>query len=223
MKVATGEWQSGRGVSQHGKPAAGPEGVLHAAPGGPGEKVNQPPRPTISLLLFSLPNALSLVRLALGLSFPWIPPHWHLAAVVLAALSDLADGAISRRFRLCSTAGRILDPVADKVFVLSVAGTLVLAGSLQPWEVVLLALRDVGGLLRTSWGLVRSGWPGARRLSPTPLGKATTVMQFIYLLTLLAFERSSLAVFLPTVLLSGLAGVDYVRLALTSDRAGRTA
>jgi phosphatidylglycerophosphate synthase len=173
-------------------------------------------------LLFALPNALSLARLALGLGFPWIPPHWHAGTVVLAALSDVADGAISRRLRLCSTAGRILDPVADKVFVLSVACTLVLAGSLQLWEVVLIALRDVGGLLRASWGLIRRGWPAARRMSPTPLGKATTVMQFIYLLTLLALGRSALLVFIPTALVSSLAGADYVRLALTLDRADRT-
>jgi phosphatidylglycerophosphate synthase len=174
-----------------------------------------------SRLLFALPNALSAARLALGLGFPWLPPPWQVVAVVLAALSDVADGAVSRRYRLASTTGRILDPLADKVFVLSAAGTFVLAGSLGPWEIVLLALRDVGVLIRGSLGLFRRGWPAVRLMAPTPLGKATTVMQFVFLLTLLTLGRPTLAVFVPTALLSGLAGADYLRLALMTDRGNR--
>ncbi len=176
-----------------------------------------------SRLLFALPNTLSAARLALGLGFPWLAPPWQVVVVVLAALSDVADGAVSRRYQLASTAGRILDPIADKVFVLSAVGTLVLEGFLEPWEVVLLALRDVGVLIRGSWGLLRGGWPAVRLMAPTLLGKATTVMQFVFLLTLLGLGRPTPFVLVPTVLLSGLAGADYLRLALTSDRGDRSA
>jgi phosphatidylglycerophosphate synthase len=162
-------------------------------------------------LLQALPNALSLGRLALGLGFPWVPPPWRAGAVVLAALSDVADGALSRRLAAGSLTGRILDPIADKVFVLSVLVTVVLEGELAPWAVVLLALRDLGGLVRGSWGLARGGWPAVRLLAPTLLGKATTVMQFVFLLALLGFGRPVPALFVATVLVSGLAAADYVR------------
>jgi phosphatidylglycerophosphate synthase len=169
-----------------------------------------------SPLLRAFPNSLSLARLALGIVFPWIPPHWRVSAVVLAALSDLADGTMSRRFGLCSPTGRILDPLADKVFVLSVAGTLVLEGSLNLWEVVLLALRDMGGLVRGSLGLARSGWADLRLMSPRLLGKAATPMQFSFLV----LGRSELLVYVPAVVLGGLAAAGYVYFSLTSDREG---
>jgi phosphatidylglycerophosphate synthase len=175
-----------------------------------------------SPLLHALPNSLSLARLALGIAFPWIPPPWRVSAVVLAALSDLADGAMSRRFGLCSTTGRILDPLADKVFVLSVAGTLVLEGSLEFWEVALLALRDMGGLVRGSLGVARHGWAAVRLMAPTLLGKAATLMQFSFLVTFLILGRAVLLVYVPAVVLSGLAAAGYVYLSLTSDhRAAR--
>jgi phosphatidylglycerophosphate synthase len=154
----------------------------------------------------------------LGIGFPWIPPHWRVVAVVLAALSDLADGAVSRRYDLASSTGRILDPLADKVFVLSVAGTLLLEGSLELWAVVLLALRDIGGLIRGSLGVAWHSWAAVRLMAPTLLGKAVTLMQFCFLLTFLILGRSVLLVYVPTVVLSGLAAAGYVCLSLTSDR-----
>jgi cardiolipin synthase len=127
---------------------------------------------------------------------------------------------MSRRFGQCSTAGRILDPLADKVLVLSVAGTLVLEESLEVWEVVLLALRDMGGLVRGSLGVARNGWADLRLMSPTLLGKAATLMQFSFLVTFLILGRSVLLVYVPAVVLSGLAAAGYVYLSLTSDREG---
>jgi CDP-diacylglycerol---glycerol-3-phosphate 3-phosphatidyltransferase len=81
-----------------------------------------------------IPNALSLSRLALGLCFPALAVSWRLPAVAYAMLSDLADGAISRSHGP-STLGRILDPLADKVFVLAVLATMIGEGTLGLGEV----------------------------------------------------------------------------------------
>jgi phosphatidylglycerophosphate synthase len=58
-------------------------------------------------------------------------PTWYrlVAVLVVAALTDLADGASSRPFQAASPAGRLLDPIADKVFVLIVVMTLVIEKS----------------------------------------------------------------------------------------------
>ena len=69
-------------------------------------------------LMAVIPNALSIGRMVLGISFPWIPANWRVAVIIAAALSDLADGASSRQLQVTSSTGRFLDPVADKVFVL---------------------------------------------------------------------------------------------------------
>src|SRR5437899_600767 len=99
-------------------------------------------RIVIPRVLRAVPNTLSLARLFIGLGFPWTPAGWRVTTVLLAALTDLADGAVSRCLRATGTSGRILDPVADKVFVLSVVVTLLFEERLRLWQVALIGQRD---------------------------------------------------------------------------------
>ncbi len=98
----------------------------------------------------ALPNALSLARLLLGLAFPFWPVSWRVPVVVVAAITDMLDGAASRHWHVTSVAGRLLDPLADKVFVIGVVGTFWYEGALDGWQIVLVGLRDfvvIGGVL----------------------------------------------------------------------------
>jgi phosphatidylglycerophosphate synthase len=167
-------------------------------------------------LVLAIPNALSLSRLALGLGFPWLPAAWRGGVALAAGLTDVFDGLMSRRLHAASATGRILDPVADKVFFLAVVATLLVEGGLQLWEAVLVGLRDVMVLAGAGWVFVRQGWSAFRRMPSTLLGKATTAAQFVFLLVLLFRPQQRLVVFLPTVLLSGLAAADYLRMFLLS-------
>jgi phosphatidylglycerophosphate synthase len=160
--------------------------------------------------LRALPNGLSLARLILGIGFPWVPANWRVVVIVVAALSDLADGAVSRRLHATSPTGRILDPIADKVFVLSVVATLLFEERLQLWQVALLGLRDWAVLVGAACVTVREGWSTAQRMSPTLLGKATTALQFAFVLTLLINEPAAQVVFVPTAVVSGAAAVGYL-------------
>ena len=72
-----------------------------------------------------VPNGLSILRMALGIAFPWLPERFRLATVLVAALSDAFDGFAARRLHAESDTGQLLDPIADRTFVLLVAGTLV--------------------------------------------------------------------------------------------------
>jgi phosphatidylglycerophosphate synthase len=162
-------------------------------------------------LLAAIPNGLSVARMVLGISFPWIPAEGRVPAVVVAALSDLLDGALSRWLHVASTTGRILDPVADKVFVLAVVATLVFEGSQEIWEVLLIGLRDLAVLTGAGLVLVRRNWSAFRTMAPSWLGKATTAAQFMFLLTVLICQQIVFVVLLPTAVLSGLAAVDYLR------------
>jgi phosphatidylglycerophosphate synthase len=160
-------------------------------------------------LLPAIPNALSLARLALGISFPWLPPDWRPAALVAAALSDAADGAAARLLHAGTRVGRILDPVADKVFVLLVVATLVGDGLLGVGESVLIGLRDGVVVLGAGWLLLRQDWVTLTRVRARPLGKMTTAAQFVFLLLLVCRQRLAL-VLLATAVLSGLAALDYL-------------
>jgi phosphatidylglycerophosphate synthase len=158
-----------------------------------------------------IPNLLSLARVALGFVFPWIAPNWRVAVVVAAALSDLFDGLISRRLHATSTTGRILDPIADKLFVICVLLTLLLEGSVKTWQLALVASRDLAVVLGSVTVAVFEGWSAMKRMPPSWLGKITTAAQFAFLLTVLHFREVMLVVFVPTAAVSVLAGVDYLR------------
>jgi len=85
--------------------------------------------------------------------------HWGAAIMVVAALTDNMDGWFARRLHQTSEWGKILDPLADKIAVGSVAVILLLLDSIPPWFVILLLMRDIliltGGIfVRARYGAV---------------------------------------------------------------------
>jgi len=152
-------------------------------------------------------------------SFPWLPLSWHLPIVLVAALTDLLDGASGRLLGACSTTGRVLDPVADKVFLTSVVVTLLVERILGVGEVLLVGLRDLAVLACVAGGVLTRDWDAFRHLSPTWLGKATTAGQFAFLLVLLVAPAWKGWAFPPVAALSGLAAILYLWVYLGRYRA----
>jgi phosphatidylglycerophosphate synthase len=157
-----------------------------------------------------VPNLLSLSRVALGLAFPWAPPRARVGLIVAAALTDLLDGLVCRWWHVATPLGRILDPVADKVFVLLVLLTFWCEGTLHAAEAALVGLRDLAVLAGVGWLVLRGNWSALHSLPPSLPGKLATGAQFVFLLSLALWRQPVLVVFLPTVLLSGLAAADYL-------------
>jgi cardiolipin synthase (CMP-forming) len=158
-----------------------------------------------------LPNALSLSRIGLGLVFPLVPLDWQLSVIVLAAVTDAADGRLARALKVNGWAGRYLDPVADKCFVVAVLATLLVQQTLSPLALLLLGLRDVVVVLGTM-GLAAAGrWDVLLHARPTPLGKLTTAAQFGYLILLVWVREPLPGVLAGVAVISGLAGLDYLR------------
>lgn len=207
----------GEATRAYAAAAESPHGVTLAGKEAPGELAVH------ARWLRAVPNALTVSRLALAVAFPWLPAPWRLPAAAAGALTDFADGALSRRLGATSAAGRLLDPVADKALVLAVVGTLLAQGSLGPWEAVLLASRDLVVVAGCLVLLAAGYWQDFRRSQPTRLGKAVTFLQMVYLLAVLLRERPVPWLFVPTALLSASAGADYVRRYLRMRReAART-
>jgi cardiolipin synthase len=125
--------------------------------------------------VWTLPNILSMVRLAGVPVFLWLVlgPEWDGWALVLLMVSgftDWLDGYLARKLDQRSTLGEILDPVADRLYILAVVVGLALREIIPWWMAVLLPLRDA--LL---WGLVP--FLRTRGYSALPvhfLGKAAT-------------------------------------------------
>ena len=104
--------------------------------------------------VWTLPNVLSMVRLAGVPLFLWLVlgPEADLLALgvlMLSGVTDFLDGYLARRLRQTSVLGQVLDPVADRLYILAVVLGLALRDIVPWWVALSLPLRDL--LL---WGLV---------------------------------------------------------------------
>ncbi len=161
-------------------------------------------------LVRAVPNLLTTIRLALGFAFPLIPPAARWAALIAAAATEFLDGQLARLLRLQSSTGRILDPVADKVFVVSVLATLAWERTLAPWQLFLVASRDVIVTAGALWVALRRGPSALRRMPPSLTGKAATASQFLFLLAAVATREVNPVLLLITSALSLAAGLGYL-------------
>jgi len=162
-------------------------------------------------LLNLIPNGLSAARVALGLAFPFVPHEWRVWVLGAAALSDALDGPTARWLHAESDTGRLLDPLADKFFILVLVGTLLAEGALHPLWAVGLAVRDLTVLVGLVYVIARRQWARGRRLRPSWLGKGTTAAQFAAVAIIVIWGAAPVWALAAVTLLSALAAFDYAR------------
>ncbi len=102
----------------------------------------------------NLPNLITISRLLLAPLIVYLMLKGYMgaafAAFIVAGLSDAFDGLLAKRFGLVTDLGTYLDPIADKVLLVSIYVTLGAADHLPVWLVILVVSRDlliVGGAL----------------------------------------------------------------------------
>src|SRR5258708_9930463 len=102
------------------------------------------------------------------------PGHDQIAAALFLVVSftDTLDGQIARRRGLVSDLGKFLDPLADKLLVLSVLIVLVQEGLVAAWVVVVIFSRELLITILRSVGATQ-----CRVIAAAPLGKTKTVTQ----------------------------------------------
>lgn len=101
----------------------------------------------VSSRVWTVPNMLSMLRLVGVPIFLYLlatgADGWALIVLVLSAITDYLDGKIARAFNLVSRLGQILDPVADRLYILSTLVGLLWRGIIPWWLVALVVGRDV--------------------------------------------------------------------------------
>jgi phosphatidylglycerophosphate synthase len=130
--------------------------------------------------LVRVPGLLSLLRIPLAIAFPFVVDRPTLAFGILigAGLTDVLDGWVARRFHQVTATGAVLDPVTDKVFVLTVAITLVATSQLSATSVLLLSTREIGELPLVLWVVLRRArHAGDEPPSTNIAGKVVTALQ----------------------------------------------
>ena len=186
----------------------------------PEEKVSEASPPPIAEqggMRVTVADVLTVSRLPMALAFVLVPSSTaRLAVLAAAAATDLLDGFIARRIG-SSRFGSFLDPVADKLFMVSAFGVVVLSGHLAAFEVLAVLLRDVVATIAFAATLV-SGRPAA--IPARVGGKAVTVGQ---VLTLVAFLLDS-PYLRPLAWATGAVGLyaiwDYQQAAATKRSVG---
>ena len=112
--------------------------------------------------IWNVPNALTMLRLALVPVFIVVymtgHPYWALAVYVLASLTDALDGYLARSRNQITGFGKLMDPLADKLMVISALVCHHLNGVIPLSAIVIVAVKEcimiVGGLCLLNRGLV---------------------------------------------------------------------
>lgn len=165
-----------------------------------------------------IPNLICLLRLALIVPLVLAMRDGEQVLILLlftiAAVSDALDGYLAKRFGWTSDLGRFLDPMADKLLLVSVFVTAAWL-DIAPWWVAAVAVaRD---LVIAGGALIYRLWFGPLRGRPTVISKINTGVQIAYLLAVIlasAFgvpPREVLEALAVVVLITTIAsGIDYV-------------
>lgn len=156
----------------------------------------------------NIPNLITLGRVILVPVVFWllVSGQTQLAffAFVLAGVSDAVDGFIAKRFGLSTELGAYLDPLADKLLIVSIFVALGVMGTLPSWLVIAVVSRDILIVLGVmlSWVLDQPV-----RIRPLIVSKANTLAQLVLAATVLADEGFGLGLVTLRVLLVWITGV----------------
>lgn len=138
-------------------------------------------------MVVNLPNSLTVARLVsvpvlMVLILVEFPYHDQIAAAVflLASLTDTLDGNLARARGQVTELGKFLDPLADKLFILSVLIVLVQVRQLAAWVVVVIFGRELLITVLRSLSATQG-----RVIAATPWGKTKTVSQVVAVLLLI--------------------------------------
>ncbi|RKN44804.1 CDP-alcohol phosphatidyltransferase family protein [Streptomyces hoynatensis] len=155
--------------------------------------------------VFTIPNLMSMARLAGVPLFLWLVlspvfdgpdlDGWALLVLALSGISDYLDGKLARRWNQISALGRVLDPAADRLYVLSTLVGLTWRDILPWWLTALLLARELM-LLVAVFLLDRHGYAPPQ---VNFLGKAATFNLMYAFPLLLLSDGSSWAASLAAI------------------------
>jgi cardiolipin synthase len=165
----------------------------------------------------NLPNYITLLRVILIPFFIdlMIYGYYGGALVVFAAacVTDALDGLLARLLNQKTELGAFLDPMADKLLILSAFVTLVYLGKLPVWLVIIVISRDA---ILTLGSIVIYFITNKLKIEPSIIGKMTTVLQLaVVTLTLILMNYGTGSNFMTllqwaTAVITIASGAQYV-------------
>ena len=140
--------------------------------------------------VLNLPNFLTLIRiLTIPVFLVLLTLHLYLEALLVfiaGGLTDALDGAVARLMHQQTSLGAYLDPVADKLLVMSSFIMLGMVGGIPPWLVVLVVSRDI--IILLGYGVIYFLIEERLVIQPSFIGKLNTVFQLVTVGVILLFR-----------------------------------
>ena len=129
------------------------------------------------------------------------------AVFILASLSDLLDGYIARHYNQVSNFGKFMDPLADKMLVLSAMCFLVEKGQMTGWAVAIILFREfaVSGLRLIAaerQHVIAAAWSGKVKTTCTMIG-------LCFLIVFRQYPQLNLIVTAVILITTVYSGVEY--------------
>ena len=140
--------------------------------------------------LLTLPNAVSMSRLVLAAAFVALrEPSSRVTLLVVASATDVLDGWLARKRHATTRSGALIDPIADRLFVLTALTTYLAEGAVTLGAYFTLLARDIATLI--GFIVARSvPWLRAVEFRARWLGKLVTALQLLTLVAVLVAPSS---------------------------------
>ena len=169
--------------------------------------------------IFNLPNTISMLRIGvIPILFLLLFSPGRVMSLVIAilfiaaALTDLLDGYVARRYQIVTTMGKFLDPIADKLIVNTAMILMIPIGRIPAWIVAIIVIRDfaVDGI-RTIASSERIF------IQASPLGKRKTLCQIFAVSALMIHypfigvdaHMVGMVILYIALVLTVVSGIDY--------------
>lgn len=164
----------------------------------------------------NLPNIITSFRILLIPIFIYVyfrnPDENLLYSVIIffvAGFSDVLDGYLARKNNLITPFGTVMDPLADKLMLLTVLISYAVSGVIPYTILILVGIREVsmilGGIIVYKWGIINPA---------NKLGKFVTFSFYVGILTLLYNKPLGIIFLFFSAALGFVAGFTYVRTTL---------
>lgn len=186
-------------------------------------------------MLRQLPNALCVLRMLLAIPVAMLLMRGDYRGTLLlfgfAAITDALDGYLAKRFNWTSELGKALDPLADKILLVTTVVVLAWLALIPAWLAAAVVVRDI--VITAGAITYRVLYGPLTDARPTAISKINTLVQIIYVLSIVAALaldapwRIWIVVLATLVIVTTVAsGIDYVatysQIALRKSRERQT-
>ena len=170
--------------------------------------------------MLNLPNYLTLIRIAtIPFFLIMLFSRYYTEALIIfliGAITDALDGPVARLTNQRTRLGAYLDPLADKLLIISSLVVLSLIGAIPAWLTILVLSRDV--IVTLGYGAIYFLIQEQMEIQPSPLGKINTFLLLVAItVVLVSLYKPELippyapfSLFLLSAVTTVISGLQYV-------------